>query len=178
VNTTNTCFTAASFTVYDIPAIITSINPPTISQNSQVTLTGKHFLNCGKATVRLQSTTRIKDYPALFNNSAGTVQEASVVVFHAEASFSGTVSLSLDGVHFDSLSIYPITLTVTKPGGDSSSSDDSDSVSPNPDGPQHAPSLVWLYVVLGIVGTAAGAFLIFVIYKYKVKDDYSRLYDL
>jgi len=36
--------------------------------------------------------------------------------------------------------------------------------------------MVWLFIVLGIVATAAGAFLIYVIYRYK-KNEYSRYDD-
>lgn len=117
--------------------------------------------------MRIESPDSVQDYPAWFNSS-------TEIVFLADShTISGLITLSLDGQHFDSLSASPIMLNASAMPHSSSDSDGGGGGEP-----RAKPSLVWLYVVLGVVALAAGAFLVYVIYKYKVKEDYSRLYDL
>jgi hypothetical protein len=105
LNSTTSCLTTAQYTIYNIPPILSKISPSSVEHKSNVSLFGQHFINCGKPTVRVQSSTATQDIPAWFNSS-------NELVFYVNHSIpSGVVTLSLDGQHFDSLSISPITLT-------------------------------------------------------------------
>eukprot|EP00026_Physarum_polycephalum_P009475 Phypoly_transcript_09600.p1 GENE.Phypoly_transcript_09600~~Phypoly_transcript_09600.p1 ORF type:complete len:308 (+),score=29.53 Phypoly_transcript_09600:422-1345(+) len=159
LNSTTSCLITAHYTVYSIPPILSSISPSSVAHKSNVSLFGQHFINCGRPTVRIQSSTSTQDIPAWFNSS-------NEVVFYVNHNIpSGVVTLSLDGQHFDSLSISPITLT-NSPQYES----DSDSMSAPGGG---GSNYVWLYIMLGFFAVAAGGFLIFIIYRYK-KNEYSR----
>lgn len=162
-----TCLNPPSLIVYSLPAILLNIYPSSIAQSTNVSVYGKNFLDCGVATVQLQSEDKVTIFPAWVNSS-------TEMIFYADNSFTGIITVSLDGQHFDSVSASPIFLTMRgKSTGDSSSSSSDDDHRKG-----GGPNYIWLYVVLGIVGLAAGSFLVYVIYRYRVKDDYSRLYDL
>jgi hypothetical protein len=123
INSTTSCLTTAQYIVYNIPPILLSISPSLVDHKTNVSLFGKQFINCGRPTVRVQSATAIQDIPAWFNSS-------TEVVFYVDHNIpSGVVSLSLDGQHFDSLSVSSITLTNSP-----QYSSDSDSVSAGPGG--------------------------------------------
>jgi len=85
------------------------------------------------------------------------------IVFTANKStISGSVSLSLDGQHFDSLSVSPLVLSLP--------------VANNP-----APSgivdvsgdNIWIFSLIGVAAVASIGFLIYAVYKYKTRDSYS-----
>ena len=135
LNSTSSCSTTAQYTVYNIPPILLDISPSSVEHKSNVSLFGKHFINCGRPTVRVQSTTSFQDIPAWFNSS-------TEVIFHVNHSISsGLISFSLDGQHFDSLSVSPITLTNSP-----QYSSDSDSMSALPGGGRIHP--YYLFVSL------------------------------
>lgn len=120
----STCYTTSSLTVYSLPPILLNINPSLITQKTNVSLYGKNFLNCGAATsVRLQSTDKVQVFPAWVNS-------ATEIIFYADTTFSGIITLSLDGQHYDSIAASSIVLTMED---NSSGSQDSSSESPDPD---------------------------------------------
>lgn len=138
LNPTSNCVTTALYTVYNIPPILLDISPSSVLHKSNVSLFGQHFINCGRPTVRVQSTAAVQDIPAFFNSS-------TEIIFYVDHSVSsGVVTLSLDGQHFDSLSVSPITLTNSP-----QYSSDSDSMSAGPGGsrifsPSSSPFLISL----------------------------------
>lgn len=169
LNITTACITIAQYTVYDIPPILLSVSPSTVTTRSNVSLFGQNFAQCGSSmVVRIQSPNSIQDIPAWFNTS-------TQILFTANSrTQSGIITLSMDGQHFDSLSASQIMIDVT----DDSSSSDNMSSDSGADHTAHGSNLTWLYVVLGVVALAAGVFLVYLIYRFKTKDDYSRLYDI
>lgn len=118
------CLTTASYTVYNIPPILLNISPSAVEHKTNVSINGQHFIDCGiQPTVRIQSTSSIKDIPAVFNSS-------SSIFFYVDHDIpSGVLSVSLDGQHYDSLSGSPIILTNAQ-----QYSSDSDSMSAVPGG--------------------------------------------
>jgi len=161
----------ASYTTYEVPPILTSISPSPASPHTNVSIFGLNFADCGGSLlVRIQSASSFQYIPAWFNTS-------SQIIFPTDRhTISGIISVSLDGQHFDSLTASPLLLTMGN-GGSSSDSDSFGSSSSDQFSPSNA-NWTWLYILLGVVAIVAASFLAYVIYRYKVKDDYSRLYDL
>jgi hypothetical protein len=162
-----TCIaTPTPFTPYEVPPILMdfTINP------TNVTLTGHNFLQqCGNATkARISSSSSIEDIPA------HVISPSEVVFFlRAGRGVTGVISLGLDGQHFDSLSTKLMYINT----GGVPPSNTGGSGGGNGGDNNSKPNRTWLWILLSVIGTGAFAFLIYVIWKIKTKDNdgYSQL---
>lgn len=123
----DSCVVAESLVVYNIPPILLKLQPSSITPKTYLSLFGKNFLDCGVPSIRLQSMNNVQVFPARLNSS-------SELVFYVDAEgLSGIITVGLDGQHFDSVSVSPITLNVAR----SSPPGSSDSENPDPDHDAH-----------------------------------------
>jgi len=153
--------TPTTFSPYKLPVILIDL---TLNSTTAL-ITGKNLQACGSSSViRISSPSSIQDIPA-------TVVSSSQLVFGIKGkSLSGVVSLALDGQHFDALSAKQLSINIGggigTSGGDPHDGNDSRK--------SEADRTV-LWIVLGVIGFLAFAFLIFAVYKMKNRDEYSKL---